>query len=166
MTTKYIAKLNDKIVGWRTSKNRTYTHAIVRQRDEAKAREEAYNYVADEADRAHFALHIEIVDQGMNHRFTRPEKWRPDGNRARYEEACAVVEAGWDAYVAAQRQRQIDRFEHNVRQGAFKPYVGAWAERLDLAEKQARSNDWQGKVLAIVPAEEVRPALRVPAEEI
>lgn len=104
MTTKYIAKLDGRIVGKRTSKSRTYTHAVVMIGNEAP--------YTDKINRA----------------------------------ACEEDRANWTRWLAGDRER-----------GKFEPHVVAWAGRLDLAEKEARSRSASGflRLVAIVPAEVV-----------
>lgn len=155
MTTKYVARLNGKIVGKRTTANRTYTHAIVVQRVEEYARNAAYNRGADwiKSDRKNFAYFVEKAAAGVSHH----HYWGDEATRAAAHAAdVAKVAAGIDAYLEAQRQASIASFEKGLAGGRYEPFVAAWAGRLDLAQKAVgqHTGEWC-RLVAIVPAEEV-----------
>lgn len=147
MTTKYIAKLDGIIVGKRTTKDRTYTHAIVALSDEAGARDAAYNHVADEDDRDNYEFDCREVVAAKVYGTA-----DPDAYRAR---CAAKVEGGFEAYVARVRTEKIERFEHDLSNGKYKPGVVAWAGRADLAQKEAAKWAKWRKQVWIVPAEVV-----------
>lgn len=154
MTTKYVARLNGQIVGKRTTKDRTYTHAIVTQRVEEIYRAEAYDYVATPQDRANFAYYSSVVAQGLDHEYVRPTTWRQTHDHKLLADATARVEGGFDGYVARQRAELIARFEADKAAGNFNPRAVAWAGRLDLAQKAvAQHTNRRVKLVAIVPAE-------------
>jgi hypothetical protein len=156
--TKYIARLDGVVVGTRRS-DRTYTHAIVAQLDEALARAEAYSYLPTNSDLNNFNYYTEIAEQGIQHRFARrpsaSEPWRTDADSVEQIHAALYwIEGGWDAYVAKMREIAICRFEAMKEKGAYEPKVIAWAGRPDLARKRAAEAD-KGyyKWVNIVPAE-------------
>jgi hypothetical protein len=157
MSTKYIARYNGKIVGKRTSQNRTYTHAWVIQYDETAARDAAYNYKASHHDRPSYDYECEIAAQGIDHWAVKVEAWRPVPDYKRIEQAKEAIEGGFEGYVARQRVLAITWFERNLKNGHYEPHVGGWASRLDLARKASASRG--GHLVAIVPAEAVgKPA--------
>lgn len=149
MTTKYIARLEGKIVGKRTTKDRTYTHAVVVQPSESAAREACYGYTATKDDRENFDYYTGVVAQGTNHR----NHYEGCKN---IERAKEQIEGGFEAYVARLKARAIERFENNVAKGEYQPHTVAWCGRLDLAHTEvARRSKWYAKVW-IVPAEVVQ----------
>lgn len=155
MTTKYVARLNGKIVGKRTTKSRAYTHAIVVQRLEDVCRNDAYNrgaaWVAQ--DRKNFAYYAEKAAAGVSHR----HYWGTDAEKAEaHAKDAATAAGGVDAYIELQRQLEINRFHECQKTGYFEPFVAAWAGRLDLAQKAVGQHTGRAvKLVAIVPAEEV-----------
>jgi hypothetical protein len=154
MTTKYVARLNGTIVGKRTTKSRTYTHAIVVQWSEANARKRAYEYRATEQDRRHFDYFTQIAEQGIEHEYVRVNSWRKEPDLKVLEDAKARIEGGFDAFVARIKQRMIEGFESSLAKGFFEPAVAAWAGRLDLAQKAVASHTGPDcKLVDIVPAE-------------
>ena len=158
MPNKYIARLNGQIVGKRTSQSRSYSHAYVMQHDEAATRAAAYDYVATKQDRKNYDWHAGKVARGIG-----APAWPGDAYLAHITlteqdiaAARAQIEGGFESYVARQRQRLIGYFETSKARGVFKPFVGGWASRRDLAEKAARQYESRGcKLLAIVPAEKI-----------
>jgi len=154
MTTKYVARLNGTIVGKRTTKDRTYTHAIVVQWSEENARKRAYEYRATEQDRRHFDYFTQIVEQGIEHEHVRVDKWRKEPDLKVLEGAKANIEGGLDGFVARIKARMIEGFERSLAKGGFDPCVAGWAGRLDLAQKAVASHTGPDcKLVAIVPAE-------------
>lgn len=173
---KYVAKLDGKIVGTRTTKNRTYSHAIIAQRDEAKARDAAYNYKPTKTDRSNFDYHVSIV--ACEGKVITPTPAMSDLRKAndagqvinawatgkRYvsgysaediAESKAKIKDGFDGYLVYLRNKAIETFEANLADGYFKPGNAAWAGRLDLAQKEAANRAKWFKNVWIVPAEEV-----------
>jgi hypothetical protein len=156
MTTKYLARHAGQIVGKRTTKDRTYTHAYVMQYSEEKARAAAYGYVATKQDRKTYDWYAGRVASGAGAR-----AWPDSAYLAHVlltekdiTEAREQISGGFDGYVARLRQNQIDRFERKLAKGGFDPFVGGWASRPDLAEKAARQFATRGcDFVAIVPAE-------------
>jgi hypothetical protein len=149
MATKYIARLDGKIVGKRKTENRTYTHAIVTQRNEVAARQFAYGYVATKSDRSNFDYYCAEAVKPRH-------EWRTGETLAAYMADCqAKVAGGFDAYVERVRRLEIERFEQALKKGAFEPQAVSWAGRPDLAQKEAaKRNSYYAKVW-IVPAEVV-----------
>jgi hypothetical protein len=154
MSTKYVARLNGKIVGKRTTATRTYTHAIVVQRVQEYARDRAYNRSAEwvEQDRKNFAYYSEKAAAGVGHRHYFGDDASKSAEHAR---DVARTAAGLDAYIESNRQHAIKGYEDSVKAGRFEPFVAAWSGRLDLAHKAASQHTGQHcKLIAIVPAEE------------
>lgn len=158
MTTNYIARLDGEIVGKRSTKNRTYSHAIVAQDVEDAQRAWAYDYKADKTDRSNFDYYSSIVRDGAKHRHFTYDT--PEQIATQIADAQAKVEGGFDAYAARLREAAIASFEEKKANGGFAPYVIGWAGRRDLADKAARQQIGAGgwgphtrKLVAIVEAE-------------
>ena len=156
MTTKYQARHDGVVVGTRTTKERTYTHAVVVQRVEEAARNSAYNFKPADHDRSNFDYYTAIATQGVAHEHVRPMPWRAEPDLKVLADATANIEGGFDAYVARLRAKAIADFEARKAKGSFDPFVAAWAGRLDLAHKAvaAHTGAWC-KLIAIVEAEVV-----------
>ena len=154
MTTKYIAKHEGKIVGKRTTKDRTYTHAIVVQDVEEAARKAAYNYTSNKTDSSNFEYWSVLTKQGRLHPHLSASYHSDAHVAAEVAKAQAIIDGGFDAYVRRLRERAIAGFEKRKADGGFEPFVVAWAGRLDLAQKAAAQHTWASrKLIAIVPAE-------------
>lgn len=157
MATKYIARLNGKVVGKRTTQNRTYTHAIVVQRLEGCARDQAYNRSADqiEQDRKNHAFYAQRATGTYVGTFAdgRTYTSKVEGTELTRAQASAALTV--EQYIEAQRQIAIGRFEQALKDGHYEPFVAAWAGRLDLAQKAVGQHTgvWC-KLVAIVSAEE------------
>jgi hypothetical protein len=158
MTTKYIARLNGTVVGKRTTKSRTYTHAIVMQDDEETQRAYAYGYKLTDTDRANIVYYTEVAAQGVNHPQYCVTSYRPEPDHAGIAHAVAHLAGGIEGEHARLRQQAIHTFEKKKAEGGFEPYVTAWAGRPDLAQKAAasmstNSGRYARVLVAIVPAE-------------
>lgn len=171
--TKYIARLDGKIVGKRTTKDRTYTHAVVAQRDEEHYRKLAYDYIASENDVTNFGR-CNLIARCEGNIFDLRSWEKPadvagqtiyhgNDNVAYYFshtakdiiEAKSIIAAGWLAYVESRRQDQIKSFEREKTLGHFEPHAITWCGRPDLAEK-AKSSHWRASHCSnvwVVPAE-------------
>jgi hypothetical protein len=149
MTTKYIARLEGKIVGKRTSESRTYTHAVVVQPSESEARAACYGYTATKDDRANFDYYTNVATLGMKH------SHYYEGSDI-VERAKEQVEGGFEAYVARLKARAIERFEERVTKGEYQPHAVTWCGRLDLAHKEAARRKAYHPKIWIVPAEVVQ----------
>lgn len=176
MPNKYVARLDGKIVGKRTSASRTYTHAIVVLPDVNKARDAAYNYVGFDHDRSNYEYECGIakcegviIDANDTTTYKGPCAGQTSyinkycGRMVRSYTAEEIADAktqtagGWDGYVALQRATAVERFEENLAQGVFTPGVATWCGRADLAQKEAAKHgkrDYIAQVW-IVPAEKV-----------
>lgn len=146
MAKKYIARLDGTIVGTRTTKDRTYTHAVVVQLSEDWARDKAYNYVPNDTDRSNFEYYVKIAEGRSSFAQTTENVLK----------ASALIDGGFDAYVERIREAAIARFEAEVKRGKYEPEAVTWCSRLDLAHKQRAglAGAWV-KEIWIVPAEEV-----------
>ena len=154
MTNKFIARWDGKIVGKRTSQNRTYTHAIVIQYDEEKARKAAYAYVVTEQDRKNYDYYVGRAAAGAKHEYF---KWNtPEMIAKELAGFAAHIEGGFDGYVARLKAGEIAHFERRKADGYYEPRVAAWAGRLDLAHKEANNARWRNCFLGIVEAETVK----------
>jgi len=154
MTTKYVARLNGTIVGRRTTKGRTYTHAIIVQSIEEASRKDAYEYRPTKTDRSNFDYYSRIVAQGIEGEHVCVNSWRTEPDLKALADAKAKIEGGFDAFIARKRAEQIAAFEHWKAQGGYEPRVAAWAGRLDLAQKAVGSHTGTHcKLVAIVLAE-------------
>lgn len=170
MATKYVAKYEGKVVGKRTTANRTYTHAVVTQDDEEKARAAAYGYKACGQDRANYEYHLEVAGcEGVIIDATACS-WKKDMVGQRQSRGMVIgydakeiadhkaeVVGGWTAYADRCREEKIERFERAKKNGAYEPGVATWCGRHDLAVKEAnKRRGWNNiKMVAIVPAEKV-----------
>jgi hypothetical protein len=153
--TNYVARLEGKIVGKRSTAARTYTHALVVQRDEEIARQRAYQYTSTDSDSSNFEYSSFIAAQHAGVP-CQPRGWTitTTFKAEQIADAQAEVAGGFDAYVRRLRERAIATFEENKTAGHFDPHVATWCGRPDLAEK-AISN-FTGphtKFVAIVAAE-------------
>lgn len=146
MAKSYIAKLNGKIVGKRTTKDRSYTHAIVIVPSRKYYEKRAYEYVATATDKSNYNYYLAIAEGRSPYPQSAEEQVRASG----------LVDGGYSAYIARVQEREIARFEERLAKGDFEPKVVSWAGRRDLAEKAARTYiaPWNDKV-EIVLAEEV-----------
>jgi hypothetical protein len=155
MTTKYIARLDGKIVGRRTTKARTYTHAIVVQRIEELARKDAYEYTATKEDRRSFDYYTAVAARTTETQVPHPAGFNYTSSASEIADAKQRIEGGFDAFIARKRADYIERFEAHKAKGGFEPQVAAWAGRLDLAQKAVGQHTHGGcRLVAIVPAEE------------
>jgi hypothetical protein len=118
MTTKYVARLNGIVVGKRTTKSRTYTHAIVMQDDEETQRAHAYGYKLTNTDRANIVYYTEVAAQGVNH-----PQHRVTSYHAGIAHAVAHLAGGIEGEQARLRQQAIHTFEKKKAEGGFEPYV-------------------------------------------
>jgi len=151
----FTASYNGKIVGTRRSP-RPYAFAVVVQYSEADGRRAAYEYQATDLDRSNwkYAVDKSKAQAGVpyNHGPSRGDP-RPiiltHGPKA-IAEAQQVVAAGWDAYVAAHRARQITWFEERLAKGYYEPKVHGWS--MSAANAQKMANTVGSVLLAIVPA--------------
>lgn len=167
MARHYEAHYNGKLVGTRSTATRAYTHAYVLQYNEKLERAEAYGYAGDAADRRNYDWYKSTVDRGVGQ-----PRWPGDTylKHVMIEEGDVVearerIEGGFDGYVARERQKLIDRFEHKLRTGGFEPYVGGFAASERLAQKAALTwcRRWPSggcAFLAVVPAVEVAKRAR------
>lgn len=147
MSKSYVAKFEGEIVGKRTSKDRTYTHAIVVIPSREYHRKAAYDYVADATDKSNFNYYLSIAEGRSKFTHSQDEVIK----------ASIKVDGGFDAYVERIRQGKIANFEKQT----FEPGVVAWAGRVDLAEKAARQyRGPRNEYVFVVPAEEVTKASR------
>jgi hypothetical protein len=141
----YVAKLDDKVVGSRTSP-RVYTHAVVIQWSEAKYRAAAYDYVATSTDKSNFAYYTKQAAHTVETYLT---EWKysstSEAERA-INTAKENIEGGFDAYVERLRQRAIESFEKSVKAGGFAPGVATWCGRADLAHKEAAKYRKQDRI--------------------
>lgn len=155
--TKYIAKLDGKIVGTRTTASRTYTHALIVQDVEEVARNAAYNYTSTKTDSSNFEYSSFIAKQQPGV-LCRPRGWSTETKFKAAEIVAAheLVEGSFDAYVRRLRERHIAGFEARKTKGGFEPFVATWCGRLDLAQKAVTAHTSAARqFIAIVPAEEV-----------
>jgi len=133
-TTKYVARLDGKIIGKRSTKARKYSHALVVQHIEDVACQVAYNRSAEwqKLDRKNFNYICEKAAAGIDH----PHYWGDDAKRTNEHAAdAAVAAAGLEAYIEARRQEAITSFERRKANGGFQPFVATWCGRPDLAQK-------------------------------
>lgn len=145
MSKSYIAKFQGKVVGKRTSKDRTYTHAIVIIASRENQRKVAYGYAATATDRSNYDYYLRIAEGRI----------QPPRSQDETIKASIKVDGGFDAYVERERQRHIAIFEDKLANGnAFEPFVVSWAGRPDLALRAAAQyrQPWND-VVEIVPAE-------------
>lgn len=167
MATKYEAYLGDEMVGKRTTKSRTYTHAVVIQFDEDQARTEAYDTDLStkfmKGHRRNYAYKAEIAGLpatgGTTHHTNNGHKFtlNHDADDVAKERDFLAKYPTPEAHCEAIRVRRIERFENAVESGEYEPGVTGWCGRLDLAQKLASKNEGQHWVrnVWIVPAIEV-----------
>jgi hypothetical protein len=155
--TNYIARLNNEIVGTRSSE-RTYTHAVVIQYNEQHFHDRAHNYEASGTDRKNFEYETEVAS-GRS-----PYEWNK--NDAAIDKAKAIIEGGFDAYIERLRQRQIAIFETSRANGGFTPAVVTWCGRADLAQKEAAKRMGQPSIenVWVVQAETVEKLPKIKGE--
>jgi hypothetical protein len=144
MSKTYIAKHDGKIVGKRTTKDRTYTHAVVVIPSVEYHRQKAYCYHFTSTDRSNYEYYCAQAE-GRS-------KWpaTPDAQ----VRASMLIDGGFAAYVARIRDQYIEQFELDLANGKFEPGVASWAGRPDLALKAAAQcrQPWN-EAVEIVPAE-------------
>jgi hypothetical protein len=161
--TNYIAKLDGKIIGTRSSE-RAYTHAVVIQHSEAWYREQAHSvaYAKGHNSKSNFDYYVKIADGGVD--AERAEyKYTPLSQiEERVAEAVAIRDMGYDAWVEQRRQANIARHEASN----FQPAVLCWNGRLDLAQKEAAK--YQGRPgianVWVVEAEKVAKLPKIKGE--
>jgi hypothetical protein len=162
MTTTYTASHNDKIIGVRKTRDRSYSHAVIVQRNLEDARAKAANWKPGRHDREQFEHYQAIANGGyayLTQRYPHSYggKYGPELAVKHIDDAKAFVAGGYDAAMARQRQKRIDDVEYALAQGGFEPKVATWCGRLDLAHKAAprfTGDYYTGRVdlVAIVPA--------------
>lgn len=145
MAKTYTAEFEGKIVGKRTTKDRSYSHAIVVVPSREYHRKAAYEHQGDKTDHSNFNYYTQVAEGRYRYGQTNEEMIKASG----------LIDGGFDAYVERVRQGMIKRFEDKVTGGDFEPRVEAWASRLDLAQKAAAGyrRPWNERV-EIVPAVE------------
>lgn len=155
--TNYVARLEGKIVGKRSTASRTYSHALVVQNVEEFARKRAYGYTSTDTDSSNFEYYSIIAQQTAGVP-CRPRDWKFDTTFTQddIDEAKKRIEGGFDAYVRRLRDAAIATFEANKANGYFEPHVATWCGRPDLAQKAINSHTGLHRAfVAIVAAEKV-----------
>jgi hypothetical protein len=141
MTKKtFLAIIDGKIIGKRTSEGRTYTHVIVGQLDIEAHRKAAYGYKQGRSDASNFAFYRSFLD-GTS-RYLDRNSWESEEEHAqrvgREVERAREILAGAEtveAYVAVLRQRAIAAFEKRVQNGYFDMQAIQWS----MSERAARN---------------------------
>ncbi len=146
MSKTYIAKFDGKIVGKRTTKDRTYTHAVVVVASQEYYRKAAYDYVATETDKSNFRFYVQVAEGRSPYGQTNQEMI----------DASVRIDGGFDAYISRVRDREIQRFEQDILDGRFLPKVATWSGSRILANKATRLYLKPWNILVeVVEAEEV-----------
>jgi hypothetical protein len=127
MTTKYIAEIDGELVGKRTTKSRTYTHAVVAQRSYKADLGRAGKTHQANIDNYHYYLR-EADPMTAQH-----TKYRSGTEHAKIER---VARMDLTEYLAVCIEEQICRVEDSHAAGMYNPAVVTWCGRLDLAKKQ------------------------------
>lgn len=142
MSKSYIAKFDGKVVGKRTTKDRTYTHAVYVLPSKEWHCRQAHDYVATATDRSNYDYYLACAEG------------RRQCTSVDQIASSVKVDGGFGAYIERVKARRIKDFE----QRDFAGEIVTWCGRLDLATKAARgfaSQPWNEKV-EIVEAEQVK----------
>lgn len=146
MTTRYFIVDPNGKRHTRTTKNRTYTHAVIARRNLDVALERARWPGWDELDRSNHAFYVREANPA-----TRRFGPYSDEKLAEYVRYAAMTA---DEYVADQLKQRLDQVTQDVEDGDFDVYrVVGWNGRLDLAQKLAANPGKHLKDVQIVEAQ-------------
>jgi hypothetical protein len=140
---QYVAKLDGVIVGRRVS-HVPYTHAVVLQENEDRAREDAYETEPEDWLREHYDEDVQIANSRPGARHPRwgrsKHSWLNTISVHSIERAKKDIEGGFEAYFQRYREDRIKRFDEEKAKGEFEPKVAKWLRQEELAEQTARYN--------------------------
>jgi hypothetical protein len=155
----YLAILDGKIIGKRTTDAAIYTHAIIGRRDIEAARQFAYEYSGSKTDASNFR-HLMAYLDGTSE-FLAPRQWESAEQHA--ERAAAEIARAervlkgartFEAYVDVLRESRIEGFEGSVANGGFAMQALQWSKSAGNARKAAAS--WAKNFIdvRVIPATE------------